>query len=131
MILLDTHVLLWLCIQPQKLSRPAVRAIERAAKSGGLAIASITLLEVAWLFAHGRIRAAGSVSSSVRDILDASRASVLEITPEVAATAVQLPQSLPADPADRLIVATAVAHALSLVTRDARILDSGVCRTVW
>ena len=131
MIVLDTHVWLWLCIQPKKLSRPATRAIERASGSGGLAVASITLLEAAWLFAKGRVRSAGTVGSGVREVLDASRASVLEITPEIAATAVQLPGTVPPDPADRLIVATAIVHATTLVTRDARIQDSGVCRTLW
>lgn len=131
MILLDTHALLWLCIQPKKLSRAATRAIERAAKSDGLSIASISLLEAAWLFANGRIRSAGSVNASVRELLDASQASVLEITSEVAATAVQLPDTIPADPADRLIVATAIVHALPLVTRDSKIQDSAICRTVW
>jgi PIN domain nuclease of toxin-antitoxin system len=129
--LLDTHVWLWLSIQPKKLSRPATRAIERAAKAGSLAVASITLLEAAWLFAHGRIRSAGSVASSVREVLEASRADVLEITPEIAATAVQLPDTVPTDPADRLIVATAIVHAIPLITRDTRIQESAVCRTLW
>lgn len=131
MILLDTHTWLWLCIQPKKLSRPATRAIERAARTGALAVASITLLEAAWLFANGRIRRAGAIGDAVREVLEASRATVLEITPEVAAISVQLPDSVPPDPADRLIVATAIVHGISLVTRDARLQDSGVCQTVW
>lgn len=131
MILLDTHAWLWLCIQPKKLSRPATRAIERAARSGELAVASITLLEAAWLFAKGRIRTAGTVASSVSDVLEASTASVLEITAEIAATAAQLPDTVPPDPADRLIVATAIVHAIPLVTKDKRIQESSVCRVVW
>lgn len=131
MTLLDTHVWLWLCIQPKKLSRTATRAIERAAASGALAVASITLLETAWLFAKGRIRSAGTVGNAVHEILEATQTTVLEITPEIAATAVQLPDAVPPDPADRLIVATAIVHAIPLVTRDARIQDSAVCRTLW
>ncbi len=131
MILLDTHVLLWLTMEPKKLSRVATAAIERAVKGGGLAIASVTLLECAWLLAKGRVRTAGSVSSALGELLEATAADVLELTPDIAATAVQLPNSVPTDPADRLIVATAIVHGLSLVTRDARIADSETCRTIW
>jgi len=49
----------------------------------------------------------------------------------VTATAVRLPASVPGDPADRLIVATALVHAIPLVTRDARIIDSNACSTIW
>jgi PIN domain nuclease of toxin-antitoxin system len=130
-ILLDTHAWLWLAIAPKKLSRPATRAIQQATKTAGIAIASITLLESAWLFANGRMRSPGTIAQAVAQLVDRTRVQVLELTSEVAATAVQLPASIPKDPADRLIVATALCHAVPLVTRDARIQDSGACRVVW
>ncbi len=49
MILLDTHVLVWLSTEPAKLSKQASRAIRRASRSGGIAISAITLWELAWL----------------------------------------------------------------------------------
>lgn len=131
MILLDTPALLWLAMEPKKLSRPATAAIARAAKAGGLAIASISLLETAWLFANGRVRSGSSVTSALSELLEATGADVFELTPEIAATAVQLPDAVPADPADRVIVATAIVHGIPLLTRDARIADSAACRTIW
>jgi PIN domain nuclease of toxin-antitoxin system len=130
-ILLDTHAWLWLAVAPKKLSRPATRAIQQALKSGGIAIASITLLESAWLFANGRMRSSGTVVQALLQLVDSTRVQVLALTPEVAATAVQLPGSIPKDPADRLVVATALCHGIPLVTRDARIQDSRACRVVW
>jgi PIN domain nuclease of toxin-antitoxin system len=130
-ILLDTHVLLWVALEPKKLSRPATAAITRAEKTGAIAIASISLLECAWLFARGRVRTAGTVGSALTELLEATSAQVLEMTPDIAATAVQLPESVPTDPADRLIVATAIVHGIPLVTRDGRIADSETCRTIW
>lgn len=131
MILLDTHVLLWLAMEPKRLSRPATGAISRAAKTGAIAIASITLLECAWLIAKGRVRTPGSVTSALGELLEATAADVLELTADIAATAVQLPDTVPTDPADRLIVATAIVHGIPLVTRDSRIADSETCRTIW
>jgi PIN domain nuclease of toxin-antitoxin system len=129
--LLDTHALLWLASEPKKLSRAATAAITRAAKTGALAIASITLLETAWLLASGRVRSSGTVAKALADLLEATGVEVLELTPDVAATAAQLPDTVPADPADRVIVATAIVHGISLITRDGRIADSAACRTIW
>jgi PIN domain nuclease of toxin-antitoxin system len=56
-ILLDTHVLLWLAAEPSRLSRTATAAIRRALRSGGIAIASISLWEIA---VQGRLRARGT-----------------------------------------------------------------------
>jgi PIN domain nuclease of toxin-antitoxin system len=131
LILLDTHAWLWLALEPKKLSRPAAAAIQRAAKTGALAIASITLLEAAWLFANGRIRNPGTVSNALRELVESVPTEILDVTTDVAATAVQLPSTVPADPADRLIVATAIVHGYPLVTRDARIQASASCRTIW
>lgn len=131
MILLDTHVLLWLAIEPKRLSRDAARAIRGGTRKDGIAIASISLLELAWLFANGRVRTGETVAKAVSRLVDSTCVITLELTPEIAATAVDLPQSIPADPADRLIVATALVHALPLVTRDPRIQDANLCKTVW
>ena len=45
MILLDTHAWIWLAAEPERLSRRASSAIRRAARSGEIAIASISLWE--------------------------------------------------------------------------------------
>jgi PIN domain nuclease of toxin-antitoxin system len=56
-------------------------------------------------------------------------ATVLAITPDIAATAAALP--IHGDPADRLIVATAIVHRAPLVTKDQRIRAAGVVETLW
>ena len=131
MILLDTHVLLWLAAEPARLSRAAASAIRRALRSGGIAIASISLWEIAVLFARGRLRSRGTTEASLEAILKATGVSLREITPTIAALASQFPADFSADPADRLIAATARAEGLTLVTRDERIRSSALVRTVW
>jgi PIN domain nuclease of toxin-antitoxin system len=130
-ILLDTHVLLWLAAEPARLSRSAASAIRRALRSGGIAIASISLWEIAALFARGRLRSRGTTEASLEAILKATGVSLREITPTIAALATQFPDDFSADPADRLIAATARAEGLSLVTRDERMRSSALVRTVW
>jgi PIN domain nuclease of toxin-antitoxin system len=128
-IFLDTHVLIWMASDPKRLSKKAREAIREAREKTGVAIAAITLWELAWLAENGRIQVAGSVESFVRET--ASRVMVEPITAEIAALAVQLPAGFPKDPADRLIAATAMVEGAPLVTADERIRGAKVVQTIW
>ncbi len=68
MILLDTHVLIWLANEPLKLSKRAAAAIRSSARQGGIAISAITLWELAWLATHARLNFAGTVGAFVEEI---------------------------------------------------------------
>ena len=129
MILLDTHIVIWLAFEPNKLSKRAKEVIRAARLQGGLAIAGITLMELAWLAEKGRVETTLSVESFVR--LFASKMTVLPITPEIAARAVSFPDSYPKDPQDRLIGATALVEGIQLVTHDKAIKKSGMIPTIW
>jgi PIN domain nuclease of toxin-antitoxin system len=130
-ILLDTHVWVWLAADPKRLSRTAAAAIRRAAESGGIGIGSISLWELAVLFDRGRLRASGTIESSVRSIIEGTGIVIHEITPEIAALATAFPDDFPQDPADRLIGATARSLGLPLVTRDQRIHQSSLLKAIW
>ncbi len=131
MILLDTHVLVWMVASPGKLSRDATREIRKAQNEGGCAIASISLWELALLFTRGRLRASGTIEASIREIVETARVSVLEITPDIAALAMAFSEPYPKDPGDRLIGATARAMGLTLITQDDRILASSLVHSIW
>jgi len=130
-IVLDTHAWLWLCLEPRRLSRRAAAAIRRAAQGGGLAIASITLWEVAVMVVRGRVIPQGTPEAWLAALVDRSGVIVKEITPSVAALATHFPDAFRGDPADRLIAATARSEGVVLVSRDARILAGRVVDTVW
>ncbi|MGH7324150.1 MAG: type II toxin-antitoxin system VapC family toxin [Candidatus Rokuibacteriota bacterium] len=131
MIVLDTHVLLWLCLEPRRLSASATAAIRKALTAGGMAIASITLWEIAMMVRLGRLVPRGTPETWLADLISHSGVVVREITPAVATLATQFPDEFPTDPADRLIAATARAEGAMLVTRDARLRRSRLLRTVW
>jgi PIN domain nuclease of toxin-antitoxin system len=128
-ILLDTHVLVWLTAEPTKLSRQAGSAIRRATRGGGIAISAITLWELAWLATHGRLQPTGTVEAYLEEV--SSRVAVLPITTKVAALANQFPTDYSSDPCDRLIGATALAEGMVLVTKDIKIRDCKQLRTLW
>jgi len=130
-ILLDSHVVTWMVIEPKHLSRLAASAIRRARRSEGIALAAISLWELAMLFSQGRVKGQGTAEASVRTLIERSGVEVRPITPEIAALAWQFPQDFPHDPADRLIAATARAEGMTLITRDQRIRQSPLIKTLW
>jgi len=129
MILLDTHALVWLAAEPKMLSQRAQRAIAAAYDHGGIAIAAITLWELAWLAVHGRIKYQGTPDAFVEAI--SARVAVRPLTPKIAFVATQFPASYSADPCDRLIGATARSEGIALVTKDRNIRASSDVMTVW
>jgi PIN domain nuclease of toxin-antitoxin system len=129
LIVLDTHVLLWAIADSKKLSRAADAAIRRSRQVDGLAMSAISLWELAFLVARGRIRSYGTVESSVNRLIEG--VTIKPITPEIATLAAQFPDDYPRDPADRLIGATARSEGLALVTRDENIRKSPLLKTIW
>lgn len=130
MILVDTHVVVWLAFDQNRISRKARTAIDDARKNAdGLAISDITLLELATLARKGRIHLEISLESFLQEV--ESRFVVLPMTGRACARAVALPAAYPQDPADRIIAATALVEGLSLLTADREIRRSRTVQTIW
>jgi PIN domain nuclease of toxin-antitoxin system len=129
-IVLDTHVVVWLTIEPRRLPRALGRAISDAyGGAGGLGIADVTLLELATLAAWGRIRPAIPLGLYLQQVEEKFR--VLPITGAIAEQVMRFSVNYPKDSADRLIGATAVVYGAKLVTRDEAIRGSGEVECVW
>jgi PIN domain nuclease of toxin-antitoxin system len=131
MILLDTHVLIWRALVPERLSERAKRVVDDASQQGELMIADITLWEIAMLVAKKRIQITTDIDSFLNLLLQAYALRVRPITPRIAATAVQLPDEINRDPADRLIVATALVETIPLVTADRNLQANSLVATLW
>lgn len=131
MILLDTHAVVMLTTKAERLSKPAARAIARAEASDGVAIASMTLWEIAMLIDRREVIVPTSAEEFLSALCERPGLRVLDLSPQVAALSVQFPPGFPKDPVDRIIAATARALDLQLVTRDQRLQESPLLRTVW
>ena len=125
MIVLDTHAWLWWLSAPNKLSRAAARAIERADRIG---VSAASVYELTHLVERRRVRLDAPVRTWVRDALGRAGVEPLMIDAEIALDAGQL---LVGDPFDRLIYATARARDARLVTRDERLRAVDAARAVW
>ena len=130
MLLLDTHVVIWLALEPAKLSKRARSAIEHTRQGAeGLAVSDITLLEIATIENKGRIKLSTSLEAFLAEI--EARFIVMPMTGRICAGALALPATYPKDPADRVIGATALVEGLALVTADAGIRRSKALNTIW
>ena len=119
MILLDTHIFLWMNLEPEKLPRTIVEAI---AAESMLGLAAISLWETAMLVQYRRI---SIPDKSLREwfhvTLSAPKLSLLPLTPEIADRSGTL--DMHGDPADRLIAATAMEHSCRLATVDDKLTE--------
>lgn len=113
-----------------KLSKTAVAEISKARRAGeNLSISDISLWEVAAGVRRERIRIDISLESFLQEIQE--RFDVLPITGQASARGSELPATFPKDPADRIIVGTALVRGLTLITADAAIRRSGAVPTIW
>jgi PIN domain nuclease of toxin-antitoxin system len=130
LILLDTHVVVWLASGDPRLSRSAQVAIDEARHSvRGLAISDFTLFELSLLFRKKQFSLLTDPESFLREV--ERRFVILPITPSVALQASALPANYPKDPADRIIGATALIEDIPLLTADREIRASRAVPTIW
>jgi len=132
--LLDTQTWIWSVLDHPRLSRRARAALAGVPAPERVGIAAISLKEAAWHLAHGRIAvdaAFGSWPLWLRRAAASSHIEVLPLTVDVAIESEQLGNRFPADPADRLIAATARVHNLTLITADRPIRRSRAVPTLW
>ncbi len=131
MIVLDTHVWVWFVNDPRQLSASARKAIEKSLDEKAIYISAISAWEVALLVASGRLR----LRVDVRDWIAKCEAlpffNFVPVDNAIFLKSVFLPGKLHADPADRIIVATALIRGISVVSKDRRIRNYSEIDTVW
>jgi len=119
-IILDTHVLVWLAEDNPRMGRRAVALADGALLDDALAVTSISFWEVAMLAQKGRLELGRTASELRRRTLEQGVREI-PIDGDIGIKAAQL-EAFHGDPADRLIVASAIAAEATLMTADDAIL---------
>jgi PIN domain nuclease of toxin-antitoxin system len=128
-IVLDTNVVIWSIADPRRLSREAVRTMQRASQ---LFVPAITFWELAMLITRDRIRlGSAGFDEIVTRLTSDSRIQVQALSPAIGLRAAQLSLGQSMDPADQLIAATALDLDMPLVTSDERLRSLPGLRTIW
>jgi PIN domain nuclease of toxin-antitoxin system len=128
-IVLDTHVWIWAATEPSKLSERAARSLEY---SKTLGLCPISVWEISTQESLGRLAFDRPLEVWLAQMLAQPRLKVLELLPQIALLAGQLGrEGFHGDPADRMIVATAIFHGWPLVTKDRAIRDFPGVESIW
>jgi PIN domain nuclease of toxin-antitoxin system len=131
MIVLDTHAWVWFVSNPELLSKKAERTIERAVVDKNVFISSISAWEVALLTSKKRLLLSMEVADWIKKSEMLPFVNFIPVDNSIAVKSVNLSPPFHSDPADRIIIATAISLGASLITKDERILEYPHVKTIW
>lgn len=125
-ILLDTHTWIWLNEGVvDKFSESVIKCIEKSFLEKQLLVSSISIWEIGMLTSKGRLTFADSCQEWINKALKMSGITLIQLEPSIALHSSYLVGDFHADPADRIIVATAQKKNATLLTADKKILEYG------
>ena len=132
MIVLDTHAWVWWVSDPKRIPQPATTHMEGAIEAGEtLRISSMSTWEVAMLVTCGRLELSVDVDEWIAKAEAVPFFDFVPVDNRIALRSVQLPNFPHRDPADSVIVATALGLGAILVTGDKRLHSYAPLKTVW
>ncbi|MCC6611813.1 MAG: type II toxin-antitoxin system VapC family toxin [Burkholderiales bacterium] len=130
-IVLDTHVVVWWVSGSGRLSARAKRAIDRGARQRAVAASAITVLEIATAVRRGRLALGVPLDPWLADLYALPELQFVPVSAAIAQLAGGFDDSMPSDPADRIIAATALTLGADIVTADGRLHDCPHVSTLW
>ncbi|MDP2794600.1 MAG: type II toxin-antitoxin system VapC family toxin [Sulfurisoma sp.] len=125
LVLLDTHVWVWLLSGSSRMGPKARKAIQRSLAKEAVLVSAISPWEVAMLVSKGRLVLDRDVGEWIQAALALPGVRLEPLSPEIAVASTRLPGVLHPDPADRIIAATARHLGAVLMTEDRQLLEYG------
>jgi PIN domain nuclease of toxin-antitoxin system len=122
MLLLDTHVWLWMAENERPFTPSTQAAIRQAVAEDSLFLCPISLWEVSLKASRGQLQLGLPLRVWMSQALDFPGLHLVPISGEIACSCAELPSDFHGDPADRLIAATARAEGMILLTHDKKLL---------
>ena len=124
MVVVDTHALVWQLNADAKIGRRARARLERALAREELSVSAVAFWEISVLVSRARLRLDTTATRFRWRVLEMGIRE-LSVGGEVALRAAALAPVL-VDPVDCFVAATALTHGATLMTADARLLESRV-----
>jgi PIN domain nuclease of toxin-antitoxin system len=131
LILLDTHIWVWWLSDPGKLAPTARKAIVEAAADRAVYVSAISAWEIALLASRGRLEFTMDAADWIAKSEALPFLHFVSVDNVIAVRSVRLEKPFHQDPADRIIIATAVIMGAPVITNDAKILKYPHVRTIW
>ena len=128
MVLLDTHALLWWTLDPGRLSPKASSACSKILQTGSL-ISSISIWEIGIKIKNGRIDIGMAIEDYTRKLNQLNCVEIVPVDEKIWMESIRLRWEN-RDPADRVIVATALFRSVPIVSKDEKI-SSFYGKTLW
>lgn len=122
MILLDSHVFVWLANGEPGFSSDARALIRSAYDADALFLSPISVWEIALKASRGQLQFDRPLRPWMQESLRSARVQLVPVTTEIALDCAELPADFHGDPADRLIASTARVTGNLLLTEDKKLL---------
>ena len=128
-LLLDTCCIIWAVSEPSAISKSAITLL--TTEEAEIYVSAISVAELACAVERGRIIIDRHWKKWFRHYIDLNRWQVENISLEIMEEAYSLPDDFHADPADRIIAATARLNNYSILTADKKILAYPHVNAIW
>jgi PIN domain nuclease of toxin-antitoxin system len=125
--LLDTHILLWWFIDNSRQTASHRKMIDSETRKGNpLGISIMTFWEIAKLVESGKLAVSFSLDTWFEELEEMPELQILPLSSRIILESTRLSPKFHKDPADQIIAATSRVNSLILLTRDERIIKSGL-----
>lgn len=123
----DTHSLVWYFTEDPRLSNKALEAFEQTVKEGIIIVPAVVLAEIMFISKKGKTTL--TFEETLKKIEGYENFDVAPLDTEILKVADKIEVDM--EMHDKLIMATTLYFKATLITKDERIKETGICSTIW